>query len=387
MSQKRIMPQIVVWLLTAMLLITAVNIFLKQNIADEASLLLGFVKEKQSDASYGENMINCYMPVVGYVASHYVDTTFLKDPSYTLNTGEQESTGTEGGNEDEKTDEESQSSGDELQEASLNLTPQSFAKLNKGELLNLSTLLKEYYTVTSITELTEKKFNVSQALEQDFTIVQDASAPQILIFHTHSQEGFADSIEGDMNTSIVAVGARLAQILSTQYGYSVIHDTSVYDYVDGVLDRSKAYTYAEQGVQKILEQYPTVEVVLDIHRDGVDDSVSLVTEIDGRKTARFMLFNGISYTKVNGDIQYLSNPYVQDNLALSLQMYLLGKVYYPDLLRKNYINGYRYCLHLRPKSMLIEVGAQNNTLEEEFNAMIPLADLLNRVLTGEKAYE
>ena len=196
-----------------------------------------------------------------------------------------------------------------------------------------------------------------------------------------------DSVEGDNNTTIVGVGARLAEILSSQYGYNVIHDTSVYDYVGGVLDRSKAYTYAEQGIQSILEKYPTVEVVLDIHRDGVREDVRLVTDINGKPTAKMMFFNGISYTKVNGEIEYLQNPYIQDNLAMSLQMFLLGKTYYPDMLRKIYINGYRYCLHFRAKSMLIEVGAQNNTLEEELNAMEPLADMLNRLFQGEKAYE
>ena len=249
-------------------------------------------------------------------------------------------------------------------------------------MLDFNTLLNNFYTVTSITELKEDKFDLGAALEQDMTIQGDNSSPQILIFHTHSQEGFVDSVEGDNSTGIVGVGARLAEILSSKYGYNVIHDTSVYDYVDGVLDRSKAYTYAEQGIQQILEQYPTVEVVLDIHRDGVAENIHLVTDVNGKPTAKMMFFNGISYTKVNGEIDYLYNPYIQDNLAMSLQMYLLGKSYYPDVMRKIYIHGYRYCLHFRPKSMLIEVGAQNNTLEEELNAMEPLAEMLDRLFRG-----
>ena len=62
-------------------------------------------------------------------------------------------------------------------------------------------------------------------------------------------------------------------------------------------------------------------------------------------------------------------------------MYLLGEEYYPGLLRKIYINAYRYCLHMKGRSMLIEAGAQTNTVEEMRNAMEVLADVLSRVLT------
>ena len=76
----------------------------------------------------------------------------------------------------------------------------------------------------------------------------------------------------------------------------------------------------------------------------------------------------------------------RSNLAMSLQMYLLGEAYYPGLLRNIYINAYRYCLHMKGRSMLIEAGAQTNTSTEVKNAMIPVADMLDRLLSGEKAY-
>jgi stage II sporulation protein P len=230
-------------------------------------------------------------------------------------------------------------------------------------------------------------FDVEEALDMDLSMKQDNNSPQILIFHTHSQEGFADSIEADASTTIVGVGEYLAELLREQYGYQVIHDTGVYDLVDGKLDRSAAYTYAEKGVESILEKYPSIEVVIDLHRDGVDDANRLVTTVNGKPTAKVMFFNGISYTKVNGALSYLPNPYIEENLAMSLQMKLLGDAYYPGFLRKNYIHGYRYCLHYRAKSMLIEAGAQNNTLEEERNAMEPLAEILHRLLSGEQAYK
>ena len=360
-----------------------------ENLLNQINMISGYVMKQSENKTTTQNIINCYLPVVGYVESNYVETQYLPDPSYHYETQVEYIDFEEKDEEEKNKTSEEETAGtltqEETQESqSVSAVPVRF---QRGELTDFNRLLNQFYTVTSITELKEDKFDVNAALDADMTIKGDNSAPQILIFHTHSQEGFVDSVEGDNNTTIVGVGARLAEILSSQYGYNVIHDTSVYDYVGGVLDRSKAYTYAEQGIQSILEKYPTVEVVLDIHRDGVREDVRLVTDINGKPTAKMMFFNGISYTKVNGEIEYLQNPYIQDNLAMSLQMFLLGKTYYPDMLRKIYINGYRYCLHFRAKSMLIEVGAQNNTLEEELNAMEPLADMLNRLFQGEKAYE
>ena len=235
--------------------------------------------------------------------------------------------------------------------------------------------------------MTENILRPEEFINKDLSITKDVTKPQILIFHTHSQETFADSVAGDPTTTIVGVGDYLTELLTQKYGYQVIHDTSVYDYVDGKLDRSKAYTYAEEGIAKILQENPSIEVVIDLHRDGVAETTHLLTEVDGKKMAKIMFFNGLSYSRVNGDIGYLYNPYRDDNLAMSLQMQLIGKAYYPDFLRNIYVNAYRYCLHERGRSMLIEAGAQTNTVEEVKNAMEPLADILNKFLSGEKVYE
>lgn len=256
----------------------------------------------------------------------------------------------------------------------------------KEQLKNFSFVSGKFYTVTSITQLNESILRPEEFLNKDLSVQKDASKPQILIFHTHSQETFADSVEGDASTSIVGVGDYLTWLLSEKYGYNVIHDSSVYDYVNGKLDRSKAYTYAEAGIARILEQNPSIEVVIDLHRDGVAETTHLVTEVDGKKMSKIMFFNGLSYSRVNGDIGYLYNPFRDDNLAMSLQMQLLGEAYYPGFLRNIYVNAYRYCLHERGRSMLIEAGAQTNTVQEVKNAMEPLADLLDKLLRGEKAY-
>jgi stage II sporulation protein P len=245
---------------------------------------------------------------------------------------------------------------------------------------------KGFYTVAGTTSLTTSILKPKEFLEKDMTVAHGSDTPQILLFHTHSQEGFADSVEGDDTTTILGVGDYLAKILTEKYGYNVIHDRSIYDYVDGKLDRSKAYTYAENGIAAILKENPGIDVVIDLHRDGVAESTRLVTQIDGKQMAKVMLFNGISYSNAVGNISYLSNPYRDDNLAMSLQLQLLGEAYYPGFLRNIYINAYRYCLNQRAKSMLIEAGAQTNTFEEVKNSMEPLADLLDKLLRGEKAY-
>ena len=243
-------------------------------------------------------------------------------------------------------------------------------------------VLSNFYTVDSTTSITAEQLNAPELVQMDLRMKTGNDQPQILIYHTHSQEEFIDSVPGDTNTAIVGVGAYLTKILKETYGYNVIHVTDTFDIVDGKLDRNQAYNYAQERISQVLEKNPSIEVVIDLHRDGVADNQRLVTEVDGKQTAKVMFFNGLSRTKQNGEITYLPNPYIQDNLAFSLQMMLACEKYYPDFARTIYLRGYRYNLHLRPKTLLVECGAQTNTVEEEMNAMEPLADVLNKVLTG-----
>ena len=130
-----------------------------------------------------------------------------------------------------------------------------------------------------------------------------------------------------------------------------------------------------------MQENPSIEVVLDIHRDGVRENLHMVSEVNGKPTAPIMFFNGMSQTP-EGPIAYLANPYKKQNLAFSLQMQLDAAAYFPGFTRKIYLKAFRYNLHLRPRSALIEVGAQTNTYEEAKNAMEPLARILDMVLTG-----
>ena len=252
------------------------------------------------------------------------------------------------------------------------------------ELSDYNFLLSNLYIVTERANVYPSDLDANTLLNVDLKITGGNDKPQILIYHTHSHEGFSDTTGQDNSTNIVAVGTYLAEVLSNEYGYNVIHCTESFDEVGGVFDRSKAYTYATPAIEQILKDNPSIEVVLDIHRDGIpEDSPKLITTINGKQTAKIMFFNGISRND-SGEISYLYNPYRTENLAMSFQMKLKAMEMYSDFTRPNYIDAYQYNLHLRGKSMLVEVGAQNNTFEEAKNAMEPLAEILNSILQGEQ---
>lgn len=243
-------------------------------------------------------------------------------------------------------------------------------------------LLSNFYTVDSTTMIREDELKGAELMAKNMKIDESGDGPKILIYHTHSQEMFADSVAGDTSTSIVGIGDYLTSLLNDTYHISTLHHTGVYDLIDGKLDRSLAYDMAKPDIQKILEENPSIEVVIDLHRDGVGEGTHLVTEVNGKQTAQIMFFNGLSKTRANGEIDYLANPYIQDNLAFSLQMQVAANNKYPGFARRIYLRGYRYNMHFMPKSLLVEAGAQTNTVQEMKNAMEVLADLLNTVLVG-----
>ena len=244
------------------------------------------------------------------------------------------------------------------------------------QLMDYDFLMKHFYNVHTSTTADRELMNAKNLLSKDLTLEKE-DAPQILIYHTHSQESYKNSKKDE---NVVAVGQKLTDLL-TEKGWNVYHDTTVYDLAVGKLDRSRAYTYALEGINEILARYPSIQVVLDIHRDGVGEDVYLKTEIGGQPSARIMFFNGLSQTP-EGPISYLANPFREDNLAFSLKLQLKAEEYYPGFTRKIYLKGLRYNQHLRARSALVEVGAQTNTFEEACNAMMPLAELLDMVLQG-----
>lgn len=331
------------------------------------------MKDKEEDGSnWLENQVRRLFPITDYISEKGEEELLVEDVlTYELLLQEQAK------------DEERMS--EDLEEIEAGVTAQvdaaitSATDLSMDKLQDFSYLLSKFYTVDSTTTIGADQLNAEEFMAKDMHISTTAEGPKVLIFHTHSQESFADSIPGDASTSIVGIGAYLAEQLNAK-GIETMHHAGVYDLIDGELDRSRAYELSENGVKEILNQYPSIEVVIDLHRDGVREDLHLVTEVDGKQTARIMFFNGLSRTKTNGDIAYLYNPYIQDNLAFSFQMQLASETMYPGLARKIYLKGYRYSLHMMPKSLLVEAGAQTNTVAEMKNAMDLLANILEEVL-------
>ena len=257
--------------------------------------------------------------------------------------------------------------------------PEKQRTYNWSELTSYDALVREFYAIDPATAADETQLNQKALLGRKLSVQKRTDdQPQILIYHTHSQETFANSIPGNAQTGIMGVGEVLAEILRKQYGYNVMHHMGQYD----VEKRDYAYSNSLPALEALLAENPSIEVVIDLHRDEVAEGTRLVTEIGGKKMARFMFFNGLSRTRRLGDIDSLPNENIADNLAFSFQMQVLCNEYYPGLTRRIYLKGYRYNMHLKQRYLLIEMGAQTNTYEECMNSCVPLAQMLDLELSG-----
>ena len=121
-----------------------------------------------------------------------------------------------------------------------------------------------FYTIDKTTSINSEQLNAVTLLKKDLRMSAGAENPQILIYHSHSQEEFADSVPGDASTMIVGVGEYLTTLLRDTYGYNVMHVTDTFDIMGGKLDRNKAYNYAQETISRILEENPSIEVVIDL---------------------------------------------------------------------------------------------------------------------------
>ncbi len=252
------------------------------------------------------------------------------------------------------------------------------SKYTLAQLKNFNFLVSNFYVVDSSTRVTKDIFDGEKLISKDLKIKQKNDKPQILIYHTHAHEAFSDSRPNNFDDSVVGVGDELTDILENKYHYNVIHDRTGYDIVNGVLDRSKAYDQALAGINNVMKEYPSIEVVIDLHRDG---GAARYVTINGKKCAQAMMFNGLSRDK-DGPIKRLYNPNLQNNLAFSLQMQLKARDLFPGFFVKNYLKDWRYNMHVRPKSLLVELGTDKNTLQSAKNSMEPFAKVLDTILQG-----
>ena len=247
-------------------------------------------------------------------------------------------------------------------------------------------LVSNIFLVDRYTALFPSDIDTYAFLQADLRIDMTAPGPQVLIFHTHSQERFVGCNPLDAMAGVIGVGRALAEILANEYGIETMHYMGQFDVVDGRPQRRGAYERMEPVIRQLLADNPSIQMVIDIHRDGVPEGRGpFITYIEGQRTARIMFFNGLSRQNRGGQITavpWLPNPYQRENLNFSFQLQLAANYFYPGFARRAYLREFRYSLHMMPMSMFVEVGNQYNTQIEAINAMGPLAKIIAAVILG-----
>ena len=218
-----------------------------------------------------------------------------------------------------------------------------------------------------------------------FTI-ENTDEPQVLIMHTHTTESYLpftgdyydktySSRSTDNSQNMVAVGNKIEEELK-KAGISVIHDTTQHDYpsFNGAYDRSAV------TVQNYLKKYPSIKVVLDVHRDAIvsgDTVTAPVAEVNGKTAAQVMIVNGCA----NENINY---PNFFQNLSFSAALENQMEGDYPGLTRPVLFDYRKYNQHMTTGSILLEVGGHGNTLEQATYSGELIGSSLGKLLNSYK---
>lgn len=205
-------------------------------------------------------------------------------------------------------------------------------------------------------------------LNREVNLTLSKEGPQILIMHTHGTEAYtmADGDDytpsdtartTDENYNMIRVGEEIKSVFE-EMGLSVIHDTSLYDYPS----YTGSYARSLKGIQSYLEEYPTISVVLDVHRDaliGADGTAYKVTDTleDGETVAQVMLVVGSN----DGGLEH---PNWEDNLTLAAHIQAAMLALHPGFPRPVNLRSQRFNQHMTSGSLLVEVGTSGNTLQE-----------------------
>lgn len=228
--------------------------------------------------------------------------------------------------------------------------------------------------------------DIPTLLLQELTMELRSDAPTVLILHTHATESYtATTAEHytesspyrtlDTAYNMVSIGAHVAKLLEEQ-GIHVIHATALHDHPS----YSGAYNSARKTIESYLKQYPSIRLVLDLHRDALslEDEVQLTTHatVDGREASQLMMVVGT-------DASGLSHPNWEDNMALAVQLHALLEKQWPGLCRSISFRKQRFNQDLSPGAMLIEVGAAGDTHEKALNAATALAQAIVTLFAGD----
>lgn len=216
-------------------------------------------------------------------------------------------------------------------------------------------------------------------LTRPSALTAKADGPKVLIVHTHTSEAYtpepgweyesSDPLRtGDAEHSVVRLGTRVAELLNA-HGIETLHDTALNDYPS----YNGAYERMRQTIEGYLAQYPSIEMVLDLHRDAANDPagmpVAFTAEVDGARCAQLMLVVG---TDEGG----LTHPDWKENLANALKLQALLNRIAPGLCRDIDLRTERFNQHETPGSLLVEFGCTGNTLAEALRSADYLAQAL-----------
>lgn len=218
---------------------------------------------------------------------------------------------------------------------------------------------------------TSYEIDVSELMSQACPVKLSKDEPQVLIIHTHSSEAYSPagldlyvdsgaSRTQDNNYNVIRIGSELEKILK-QSGLKVIHDCGVYDYPS----YAGSYGRCEEAIRGYLEKYPSISIVIDLHRDAIgnDDVVyKTVAAEEGVCASQIMILIGT-------DEYGLEHPKWTHNLRLALYMQNAVLEKYPSLMRPIQLVPYRYNQQLTTGSMILEVGSNGNTLQEALAAI------------------
>ena len=221
--------------------------------------------------------------------------------------------------------------------------------------------------VRNCTELDNDFVTEQMDIPTDIRIDLSSEEPQVLIMHTHACESYLVDDSGyydnaytsrttDASQSVVAVGQRMAEKLA-QSGICVIHDGTLHDYPM----YNGAYVRSEQTVTEILAAYPSIKVVLDVHRDGIEENdgtrVAAVAEINGKEAAQVMIISAASN-------DYYCVPDYLENFRFACLLQDSMETANPGITRPILFQYCQYNQQLTTGSLLIEVGSHGNTLEQ-----------------------
>lgn len=223
----------------------------------------------------------------------------------------------------------------------------------------------------SIKNQTSYQVDMGRLLLEPVPIKLPANEMQILIIHTHASEAYApagldlyeasdDSRTEDIKYNIVRVGDELCTVLE-EAGLRVVHDRNIYDYPS----YTGSYTRSGDAVQGWLAEYPSINIVIDVHRDALGENGTIyktMAEEQGTCASQIMLLVGT-------DESGLEHPGWQQNLSLALYLQRTVSAAHPTLMRPVELVPQRYNQHLSPGSFILEVGSSGNTLQEALAAV------------------